>query len=45
MSKIVDNKFKAIDEKDLIVSFRVNRNKMVKIPIDYFISVAPLRIH
>ena len=45
MSKINDSKFNGVNEKDLVVSFRLNRTETIKIPIDYFLSVAPLRIH
>ncbi|MCO4784156.1 MAG: hypothetical protein KC646_17660 [Candidatus Cloacimonetes bacterium] len=45
MSNIKENKFSGINEKDLIVSFRLNRKDTIKIPLDYFITVAPLRIH
>ena len=45
MSNIKDKKFKGIKESDLIVSFKVNRSKTIRIPVDYFLSVAPLRIH
>lgn len=45
MTNLKEHKFSGIKDKDLIVSFRLNRKDTIKIPLDYFISVAPLRIH
>jgi len=44
-SSLLEEEMNPQFQKEEIISFRLGGNRTIKIPLDYFLKLSPLRIH